>query len=520
MRASRASWPCRALLAAGSIALSRLTRRTKPPVVIALALLSWLGNAVMAASEPELAPRPKRLVLLLDGTENGPEQDVDSSYGYKLYKPTNVLKTYRAIRAVDEGVDQVAYYSEGVGSEIGQPTPFSGLGVFVDRFLGGLFAFGYEPRVKDAYRFLVANYKPGDQIFVFGFSRGAAEAQTLVRFIAWIGGVLPDKDLGGILKKQDEYYIPELYDGFRGSQIKPYSHSNQGKAQEVFDRIRARRCTSERSGGPVELAQCRQRAIGDPVGAQIDVLGVYETVVSVGSRLAPDGSVTTVAERYAYLVDRIPPKIVKTIRQALSVDEARWDFRPQVWQPDDDSLAKSGALMQRWFPGVHSNVGGGFRYDELANHALGWLLDKTNLRAELGLDPDYMIHFLRSSECADASRPNSDTAVYKFAELIRFKSGRGIRKLATWDKAGSWERSGLGFHESLGRLLIDDCTYRPQNLLEFLAQHPQRIAEFPASQQGDIRQIVELSRGGKRSPKPYYLCRPPVDCTAAAPAAH
>jgi len=83
-------------------------------------------------------------------------------------------------------------------------------------------------------------------------------------------------------------------------------------------------------------------------------------------------------------------------------------------------------------------------------------------------------------------------------------------------KTGSWERAGLGFHESLGKLLIDDCTYRPQNLLDFLAQHPQRIADFPlsASERQEIREIVDLSQG--RGPKPYYHCRPPVACKATA----
>jgi uncharacterized protein (DUF2235 family) len=500
----------------------------KPAAAVVLTLLSLLAAAVTAASEPASEGRSRRLVLCLDGTANGPEQAVDDSVNYKLYKPTNVLKTFRAIKAVDEGVEQVVYYSDGVGSQIGQPTPLSGFAVFVDHFLGGVTAFGYEPRVKAAYRFVVANYRPGDQVFVFGFSRGAAEAQTLVRFIEWIGGVRPEKDVGGILEKQDEYYIPELYTGFRQSQMAPHSHAHPGKAQEVFDTIRNRRCNSRVLHEP-ELSRCRQRAIHDPVPARLELLGVYETVVSVGSRLAPDGSVTTVAEKYAYLVDKIPPKIVRTIRQALAVDERRWDFRPQVWQPDDESLAESGALVQRWFPGVHSNVGGGYRYDDLADHALAWMLDEKTMRAHLGFNGDYLGNFFGRPKrtCTDPSRPSSDNALYKFAELIRFKSGRGVRRLATWDEppaskaeVGSWKRAGLGFHESLGQLLIDDCTYRPRNLLEFLAQRPQHIAELPPSQQTQIREIVEMSQGGKRSPKPYYHCPPPVECKRTGPAAN
>jgi uncharacterized protein (DUF2235 family) len=512
------------------IRITRSKGAAKPAAVVVstlLVLLSLLAAAVTAASESASECRSRRLILCLDGTANGPEQAVDEAVNYKLYKPTNVLKTFRAIQAVDQGVEQIVYYSDGVGSQIGQPTTLSGFGVFVDRFLGGAFAFGYEPRVKAAYRFLVANYRPDDQIFVFGFSRGAAEAQTLVRFIEWIGGVRPEKDVGGILEKQDEYYIPELYTGFRQSQMAPHSHADPGKAQEVFEAIRKRRCDPRYIHEP-ELSRCRQRAIHDPVPARLELLGVYETVVSVGSRLAPDGSVNTVAERYAYLVDKIPPKIVRTIRQALSVDERRWDFRPQVWQPDDDSLADSGALVQRWFPGVHSNVGGGYQYDDLADHALAWMLDEKTMRAHLGFNGDYLGNFFGRPKrtCTDPSRPNSDNALYKFAELIRFKSGRGVRRLATWDEppaskaeVGSWKRAGLGFHESVGQLLVDDCIYRPQNLLEFLARRRQHLEEFPEPQRTQIGQIVDLSEGGKKNPKPYYHCLPPVECKQTGPAA-
>lgn len=472
-------------------------------------LVSILCTAAATAAEPAAASPQRRLVLCLDGTQNSPEQDIDSyADGTKLFKPTNVLKTFRAIYPVHGGVSQIAYYSEGVGSLIGEPTRFAAFAVFVDRFLGGAFGVGYEPRVKAAYRFLVANYQPGDEIFVFGFSRGAAEAQTLARFVEWVGGVLPDKDVGGILKKEDEYYIPELYDGFKRSQMKPYSHEAPGKAQAVFKKIRDRR------GG-------RPDVIGEPQPAQIEFLGVYDTVVSIGSRLAPDGEVTTVAEEYAYLVDKIPPKIVKTIRQALSIDERRWDFRPQVWQPEDDSLARSEALVQRWFPGVHSNVGGGFRYDGLADRALAWMIDEAN-KAErhVAFDPDYLKNFTgQKRACYEPSRPDSYTLLYRIAEAIRFKSGRGVRRLATWDQAGSWERSGLGFDKSVGELLISDCTYRPRNLLEYLAQHPERIAQFPvpSAQQTEIREIVEdfKARAGQRNPKPYH-CRPPLPCGSVA----
>jgi len=475
----------------------------KPRTILLCAALSLLGPASAMAVGPEEGLRPRRLVVCLDGTQNSPEQAVEQFDGHKLFKPTNVLKTFRAILPIGDGVSQIAFYSEGVGSLIGEPTPYANIEVWVDRIVGGAFGVGYEPRVKSAYRFLVANYHPHDQIFVFGFSRGAAEAQTLVRFVEWVGGVLPGKEVGGILNKEDEYYIAELYDGFRKSQSSPHSHAAPGKAQEVFDEIRKRR------GG-------RPDVIRVPQEAQIEFLGVYDTVLSVGSRFAPDGKVTTVAEEYAYLVDETPPKIVKTIRHALSIDERRWDFRPQIWRPD--AVNPSQSLVQRWFPGVHSNVGGGYRYDDLADHALEWMLAETTVHAPVALDAVYLKHYFgpEKSVCNEPSRPDTNTAWMKFADLIRGKSGRGVRDLAALDHDGIWERAGLGFHESLGALIISDCTYRPRNLLQYLATHPARVAEFPESQRVELRQIIEefKARSGQGNPKPYH-CQP-FHCQAAA----
>src|SRR5258708_29432018 len=107
--------------------------------------------APMAAGHAE-AGRPRRLVVCLDGTQNSPEQAVDpASKVVKLYKPTNVLKTFRAILPVGkDGMNQIAYYSEGVGSMIGEESGYARVEVLVDRIFGGAAGGGYEPRVKSA----------------------------------------------------------------------------------------------------------------------------------------------------------------------------------------------------------------------------------------------------------------------------------------------------------------------------------------------------------------------------------
>jgi uncharacterized protein (DUF2235 family) len=439
------------------------------------AVLLLVGTAGAAAALPP-EHRPPRIVICLDGTQNGPEQAVESEGGgVSLYKPTNVLKIFRAIEPkADDGTSQLAYYSDGVGSMIGEIS-FSGrVEADYDRVFGGALGIGYESRVKAAYRFLLANYQPGDQIVVIGFSRGAAEAQSLVRFIDW---------MGGLLRKRDEYYIPEMWAVFADKRGAP------GEAERRIKWIRSRRQ--------------KESAIGDPVPVAIEFLGVFDTVLSVGSRLAPEAAGTTVEAKYAYLVGPTPPKIVKTVRQALAIDENRWDFRPQIWQcPSPDSVRQS--LAQLWFPGVHSNVGGGFRHDGLADAALMWMVEEMQGALErdggaLALDYSYLEHYFPQGPCVEPSRPGP-SLFYEFLDLIRLKAGKGVRDLDAWDRGGSWPQAGLNFHESLGKLLIDDCTYRPKNLLKFLVEDAGRIGMFPLWQQDEIRAIVADWKCGVKKP--------------------
>src|SRR5574341_546754 len=131
----------------------------------------------------------KRIVLCADGTWNEPERK-DEESGKLL--PTNVLKVARAVLPRSKtGIDQVVYYHEGIGT--GGP---------LDRVTGGAFGQGMARNVRSLYRFLVYNFSPGDELFFFGFSRGAFTVRTLAGFMAKVG----------LLEKDDEYYVPEIYE--------------------------------------------------------------------------------------------------------------------------------------------------------------------------------------------------------------------------------------------------------------------------------------------------------------------
>lgn len=116
----------------------------------------------------------KRIVLCLDGTWNQVREPDDV---------TNVVKIAQSVRSVaSDGVHQIVYYNSGVGT-----------GDLVDKFLGGVFGRGLRNNVKRAYAFLCLNFVPDDEIYIFGFSRGAYTARALAGVIG----------ASGILKKED-----------------------------------------------------------------------------------------------------------------------------------------------------------------------------------------------------------------------------------------------------------------------------------------------------------------------------
>ena len=105
----------------------------------------------------------KRLVLCCDGTWNSADQERNG-----VPAPTNVVKLAYRVAKRDGATLQVIYYDQGVGT-----------GNFFDRLTGGAFGDGVEANICDAYRFLIGNYDPGDEIYLFGFSRGAYTVRSI-----------------------------------------------------------------------------------------------------------------------------------------------------------------------------------------------------------------------------------------------------------------------------------------------------------------------------------------------------
>ena len=137
----------------------------------------------------------KRLVVCSDGTWNSPEQK----------HPTNVLKMARMVTpSALDGTPQVVFYDQGVGT-----------GNWVDRWIGGITGKGLSKNIQDAYRFLMHNYEDGDEVFLFGFSRGAYTARSTAGFIRNCG----------LLHKRHSDEVDKTYELYRRRDAGPKSNA-------------------------------------------------------------------------------------------------------------------------------------------------------------------------------------------------------------------------------------------------------------------------------------------------------
>lgn len=306
----------------------------------------------------------KRIAIFADGTWNSP-QDGES---------TNVLHMARAVSPDVSGVKQVAFYDWGVGTDR-------------KKLAGGLTGAGIDKNILDCYRFLVHNYALGDQLFFFGFSRGAYTVRSLAGLIRNCG----------LLRREHARRIPEAFRLYRKR-----SHAS-GPNQPLATRFR------------------RDFAVADTT--PIEFVGAWDTVGALGIPVPFWG---TLNEREFLFHDTEPSKIVLHARHALAIDENRQDFAPVLW-----SSKPSVDIQQVWFAGVHSDVGGGYRETGLSNCASQWMLKEAN---KFGLQ--FETHFLTAVKPDPADKQhNSRKGIYLARdELVRKVVGPVHRSVKQrWD---------------------------------------------------------------------------------------
>ena len=223
----------------------------------------------------------------------------------------------------------------------------------VNGFMGGVFGKGLDENIRLAYEWLIENYNEGDEIFIFGFSRGAYTARSLAGLIAKLGILKPGSPIG----------VAQLYERYKRS-----DEQTIWELHELQDAGTLNDITLEERW----MLKYSQRA-------KIKVVAVWDTVGSLG---VPAFSFQGVSRStFGFLQTGLRIHIEHGYH-ALAIDEYRNDFAPTLWnvrRSNDPKAVHAAArplssVEQRWFVGAHANVGGGYASDLLAQTPLRWIM--------------------------------------------------------------------------------------------------------------------------------------------------
>jgi len=259
----------------------------------------------------------KRIIFCADGTWDTPQ---------------NVTNVYTLFKAITISSGQVAFYDDGVGSD----------GTPLQKLTGGAFGDGLLQKIKDGYTKIAHVYEQDDQIFIFGFSRGAYTARSLAGMIAICG--LPTGPF-------DDNLIADAFQAYRN----PNQRAAFNSKYNLYN-------------------------------AKLTMVGVWDTVGALGIPAILGG----IEAQYSFLDTNLHPDVLNAY-QALAIDERRQEFPPTLWTPPNPPI-QGQMLQQIWFSGVHCDVGGGYPETDLSDITLSWMMGKA---VALGLQfaPDVLAEY-------------------------------------------------------------------------------------------------------------------------------
>ena len=323
---------------------------------------------------------------------------------WNTYKDqTNVSRLHAIIPNIpdDSSADQIQikYYDEGVGT--GQN----------DRIRGGAFGGGLAENIRQAYAWLSENYKKGSDVFIFGFSRGAYTARSLAGLISKCG--IPNNEN----RRDRADQVKLAYKVYRDKSIKNKDDAAKALGSEF-------------------------------VSINIKFLGVWDTVGSLGV------PTFNIAEKFH---DTDLCENVENAYHAIAIDEHRKAYDVVLWTRKHAHTN----MEQRWFPGAHANVGGGYDEDLLPDLSLRWMIDKAHacgihlgIRNGIPLTPDYVLP-LDGSEFRSAVRDSFREFAFGIYSLIRIGQ-RHYRSIGNTINESIDESAFIKWR--------NDSSYRPANL--------------------------------------------------------
>lgn len=337
----------------------------------------------------------ERLIVLFDGTWNDPED------------LTNVYQLSTMLEEDDGEIHQRFFYEPGVGTATG------------DKLRGGLFGYGLSQNLLKGYDWLVKHYLEGDEIWVFGFSRGAYTARSMVGLIRKCG----------LLKTSTPDLLQRAETLYRDKSARPDGSECMAFRQTYSKEVR------------------------------VHFLGVWDTVGALGI----PGTMISENGFYAWH-DTELSKIVSYAYHAMAIDEHREAYKVAMWTNEGGSKKPENIdVEQRWFIGAHANVGGGYGKDPLAGIALAWMLEKAHA-AGLKLKP------FKAAPDAYLTNPTDSFKAFAYGLYGWFKGvfkkgdGRFYRPYAVTQ--GPLTAVNVSIDETISAKWRAQADYRPPTLVD------------------------------------------------------
>ncbi|MDN3547365.1 DUF2235 domain-containing protein [Mucilaginibacter aquaedulcis] len=338
----------------------------------------------------------KRIIICCDGTWNSPG-DVEQGTVIK----TNVQKLFEGVCNIDQNnILQLKYYTEGVGTSGGK----------LRRVIDGATGWGLDDHILNAYKFLVWNFIKGDEIYIFGFSRGAYTARSLAGLIRNCG----------IIRNDDLNLINEAYEHYRNRTDRGWKPNGQ-KAMEFKAKY------SQETG--------------------IKFIGVWDTVGALG---IPFSFFRLYNKNRYKFHDTKLSTYVDYAYHAVAIDERRASFKPTLWTQSKSALQRPTPqiLEQRWFSGVHSNIGGGYPDSSISDITFKWMAEKAT-ETGLAFEERYLTNNIK---------PNIDGKLYN-SFVFPFNLMPPAKRIISANQI---------YHQTVDPSAIEiwktNASYRPQNL--------------------------------------------------------
>lgn len=441
----------------------------------------------------------KRLVVCCDGTW----QNLARPY------PTNVVKIAQAILPTDQnGMPQLLFYNEGIGTgvdmNVAEDHDDNRLLNEIDRIRGGAFGIGIDNSIQDAYQFLCLNYEPGDEIYLFGFSRGAYTVRSLAGLIRSAGGLLQRhkirqtpavyqlyRDHSLTLKEKERLRtVPRSLPDASTQTNQRYAECWKAAAEIYRDRSRlsleaahqntvlSQQDLAAKEARVDALLQAYQiERVADQESRQpatVTLLGCWDTVGSLGVPNQIPFLSSWINDKYKFH-DTLLSSIIENALHAVAIDEIRSVFDVTPMQQKSPKPPHQ-TLRQVWFPGGHGCVGGGSQEERgLSDAALEWMIDQVK---DLGLGLEFDKSRIEYGLHADYKAPfdNEVKGIYAL-------TGEHLRHLM-----GASEDDQPQIHATVRQRWQHNFPnynqqYRPENLKDYFEDHPEILQAWSTVEQ-------------------------------------